>query len=99
LGIKIIGAAELILRNERGPICIGPLNLFLLLALGVSLIAMLASILGMLLGICRMFLALSMVAFAVMLNCSAVRFGQRSRDVRRLCYARPEPLGFSKLGV
>ncbi|MGA8319548.1 MAG: hypothetical protein WB774_01690 [Xanthobacteraceae bacterium] len=38
--------------NEKGPICIGPLDLFLLLALRVSLITVLASSLGMLLGIC-----------------------------------------------
>jgi hypothetical protein len=39
-------------KDEEGPICIGPLYLFLLLALGVSLVAMLPSILGMLLGVC-----------------------------------------------
>jgi hypothetical protein len=40
-----------VLENEEDPICIGPLDLFLLLALRVSLLAMLASILRMLLGI------------------------------------------------
>jgi hypothetical protein len=51
------------------------LDLFLLLALGVSLIAMLAGILRMLLGVCRMFLALGVVAVAMLFRCRTVRFG------------------------
>ena len=61
--------------NEGGPICIEPLDLFLLLALGVSLIAVLARNLGMLLGICRVFFALRVVAFPMMFGRGAVGFG------------------------
>jgi hypothetical protein len=46
----------------------------LLLALGVSLVAVLSSGLGVLLGIGRMFLALRVIALAVMLCGGAMRF-------------------------
>ena len=46
---------------EKGPICIGPLDLFLLLALRVSLITVLASSLGMLLSGCQVFFGLGVV--------------------------------------
>jgi hypothetical protein len=62
-------------RCKEGPICIGPFELSLLLALAVSLIAVLASSLGVLLSVCRVLFGLSVVALFVMLGGGAVRFG------------------------
>ena len=50
-------------------------NLFLLLALGVSLFTMLARVLRMLLSVCRMLFALCVIALAVMLRGGAVGLG------------------------
>ena len=60
---------------EGGPTFAGPLCLLLLLALGVSLLAVLAGILGVLLGVRGVHFALCVVILPVVLGCRAMRLG------------------------
>jgi hypothetical protein len=62
-------------EQRGGPTSVGPFGLFLLLALGMSLLAVLPSILGVLLGVGRVFFSLCVVAIAVMFGRSAMGLG------------------------
>jgi hypothetical protein len=53
-----------------------PLQLLLLLTLGMRLLAVLPRSLGMLLGVRRVLFALRVIAFAMMFGCGAMRFGR-----------------------
>jgi uncharacterized membrane protein len=60
---------------EEARLSSGLFYLLLLLALGVSLLAVLAGILGVLLGARGVLFALGVVVLAVVLGCRAMRFG------------------------